>query len=182
MEIQELHENAEVAKHAPTMTPVSFTMAVLAVIVATVSLLGHRAHTEEILLQNEISDDWAHYQAKTIRRHQDEMFLDITLLVSAASSNVANAKLQQKYVKEVERYKGDQADIDKEARKLERAKKAQQRQADYYDLAEALLEIALVITSITLLSSLRAFWYAGLVVGVAGMAIVILGVLATATG
>ena len=39
-------------------------MAVLAVLVATVSLLGHRTHTEEIILQNQVTDQWAYYQAK----------------------------------------------------------------------------------------------------------------------
>ena len=34
-------------------------MAVLAVLVATVSLLGHRTHTEEIILQNQVTDKWA---------------------------------------------------------------------------------------------------------------------------
>jgi hypothetical protein len=53
-------------------------MAILAVIVATVSLLGHRTHTEEIVLQNGVSNGWAYYQAKAIRRHADQALLDIT--------------------------------------------------------------------------------------------------------
>ena len=44
-------EAAEEAKERKHLAPVSLTMAILAVLVATVSLLGHRAHTEEILLQ-----------------------------------------------------------------------------------------------------------------------------------
>jgi hypothetical protein len=48
-ELQELHENAEHARERPDLAPVTLTMAVLAVLVATVSLLGHRTHTEEII-------------------------------------------------------------------------------------------------------------------------------------
>ncbi len=57
-ELQELHEHAEHAHHNPSLAPVSLTMAVLAVLVAVASLLGHRAHTEEVILQAESSDQW----------------------------------------------------------------------------------------------------------------------------
>ncbi len=78
-ELQELHEHAEHARHDPSVAPVSLTMAVLAVIVATVSLLGHRTHTEEVILQNRVSDQWAYFQAKNIRRHEDQIFVDHVL-------------------------------------------------------------------------------------------------------
>ena len=68
-EIREMHEHAEHAKHDPGLIPVTFTMALLAVFVAAVSLLGHRTHTHELLLQNKATNQWAYFQAKKIRRH-----------------------------------------------------------------------------------------------------------------
>jgi len=51
-DFRELEEQAEeAAQH--NLAPVTVTMAILAVLVAAVSLLGHRAHTEEMLMQNE---------------------------------------------------------------------------------------------------------------------------------
>ena len=41
--------------------------------------------------------------------------------------------------------------------------------ADRFDLAEALLEIGLVITSVTLLTRSRIYWYLGLVFSVLGI-------------
>ena len=73
-ELTELQEHAEHAKHDPTLAPISVTMAVLAVLVAVVTLLGHRAHTEEVVLQAKSSDQWAYYQAKNIRRHHGRSF------------------------------------------------------------------------------------------------------------
>jgi hypothetical protein len=70
-------------------------MAVLAVLVATVSLLGHRTHTEEIILQNKVTDQWAYYQAKNIRRHTDELFADLATVVASKDAEAA-AKLQEK--------------------------------------------------------------------------------------
>ncbi len=83
-ELQELHEHAEHAREHPDMAPVTLTMAVLAVMVAAVSLLGHRTHTEEIILQNKVTDQWAYYQAKNIRRHNDELFADLAPIRDSA--------------------------------------------------------------------------------------------------
>ena len=46
--------------------PVTITMATLAVLVAAVALLGHRALTEELLNQTRATDTWAEYQAKIV--------------------------------------------------------------------------------------------------------------------
>jgi DNA gyrase/topoisomerase IV subunit A len=169
-ELNELHEHAEHAKHDPTLAPVSLTMAVLAVLVAVVSLLGHRAHTEEVVLQAKAADQWAFYQAKNIRRHQDEIFTDLTS-IQAATDAVASAKLREKYSQEAERYKDEQKDLEGEARKLESEVQVERNRADRYDLAEVFLEIGLVITSITLLSGRRMFWSLGILMGVIGLVV-----------
>jgi Domain of unknown function (DUF4337) len=173
-ELQELHEHAEHARHDPSAAPVSLTMAILAVVVATVSLLGHRAHTEEVVLQNKVSDEWAYYQAKSIRRHNDEMFIDLTSVLSPKTGEDP-AKLREKYAAEAERYRDEQKDLDSEAKKLEGETNQERRRADRYDLAEVFLEIALVISSITLLSGRRAFWYGGIGIGIVGAAVAATG-------
>lgn len=75
-EIGELKEHAEEAAHEPSLAPITLTMAILAVLIAAVTLLGHRAHTEEVLLQTRAADQWAYYQAKEVRRRNYELFLD----------------------------------------------------------------------------------------------------------
>lgn len=167
-ELHELHEHAEHAREHPDVAPVTLTMAVLAVLVATVSLLGHRTHTEEIILQNKVTDQWAFYQAKNIRRHNDEMFADLTTLVAGKDAE-ANAKLQEKYQSEADRYKDEQKDLEKEAHATESETELTRRKADRFDLGEVFLEISLVITSITLLSGRRIFWHLGLLTAVAGI-------------
>src|SRR6266849_6208411 len=90
-ELQELREHAEHAHHNPSLAAVSLTMAVLAVLVAVASLLGHRAHTEEVVLQTQWADKWAQYQAKSIREHEDALFSDFSA-VAAGSSTEGLAK------------------------------------------------------------------------------------------
>jgi hypothetical protein len=167
-ELNELQENAERARENPHLAPVTITMAVLAVLVATVSLLGHRSHTEEIILQNKVTDQWAYYQAKNIRRHNDELFADLTSLVPTKDAD-ATAKLQEKYRAEADRYKDEQKELDKEARATEDENNLARRKADRFDLGEVFLEIALVITSITLLSGRRIFWHLGVVMACVGI-------------
>jgi len=168
-ELSELKEHAEHAKHDPTLAPVSVTMAVLAVLVAVVSLLGHRAHTEEVVLQAKSSDQWAYYQAKNIRRHEDEIFLDLTS-VQPGDPN-GSAKLRDKYSQEAARYKDEQKEIEDKAREMEAEVGTERNRADRFDLAEVFLEVGLVITSITLLSGRRLFWGLGVVLGVVGLLI-----------
>ena len=66
----ELPEAPEEHGDNPFLIPVSVTISILAVLVAAVTLLGHRAHTEELLLQSQATDQWAYYQAKNIRLHE----------------------------------------------------------------------------------------------------------------
>lgn len=164
-ELQELQEHAEHAHADPSLVPVSLTMAVLAVFVAVVSLLGHRAHTEEVVLQAKASDQWSYYQAKNIRQHEDELF--------AASNNGATEAARQKYLQEADRYGHEKEEIQNEARALEREVGKERRRADRHDLAEVFLEIGLVITSITLLSGRRIFWHMGIVFSVIGVVLAV---------
>jgi hypothetical protein len=167
-ELTELHEHAEHAREHPDLAPVTLTMAVLAVLVATVSLLGHRTHTEEIILQNKVTDEWAYYQAKNIRRHTDELFADLTTVIASKDLEAA-VKLHDKYRAEADRYKDEQKELDTKARELEKEAELARRKADRFDLGEVFLEVALVITSITLLSGRRLFWHFGLFMATAGV-------------
>lgn len=169
-ELNELQEHAEHAKDDPTLAPVSLTMAVLAVAVAVVTLLGHRAHTEEVVQQAKSSDQWAFYQAKNIRRHTDELFVDLTS-VEATTDAAALAKLREEYSGEAARYKDEQKDIEDKAKEMEAEVATVRGRADRFDLAEVFLEVGLVITSITLLSGRRIFWYLGIVLGVVGIVV-----------
>ncbi len=169
-EIVELKEHAEEGAHHPSLKPVSLTMAILAVLVAAISLLGHRAHTEELLLQNKATDNWSYYQAKSIRRHSYELFLDL-LSVSDPKDSKGAAELWEKYQREIERYEREEKQIEEEGHKLEMETALESKKADRFDLGEVLLEIGLVVTSITLLTNRTLFWKAGILSGMAGIVV-----------
>jgi len=174
-DFRELEEQAEeAAQH--NLAPVTVTMAILAVLIAAVSLLGHRAHTEEMLMQTKATDHWAYYQAKEIRRRNYELFVDEMSVFALQKSEQAD-KIKEKYQKEIERYKEEGQDIQAEAHRAEAEVAAEQRHANYFDLGEVLLEAALVICSITVLTRKRFFWYLGTALGLIGLGIGITGLL-----
>jgi len=175
-DIHELQENAEHGAHEPSLAPVTMTMAVFAVLVAATGLAGHRAHTEELLHQTRATDQWAYYQAKDIRRRNYELFID-ELSVFTLQNSEQTQKIKEKYAKEIERYRAEEKDIQAEARKAENEVLVEQRRADHFDLGEVMLEAALVICSITLLTRKRGFWQFGLVLGAVGLVIAVTGLL-----
>ena len=175
-ELSELQENAEHGRENPSLAPISVTMAILAVCVAVVSLMGHRSHTEELLTQNRATDQWAYYQAKNIRLHNYQMSLDLLGMIDFKDKEQAQ-KVRDKYQGEVERYTKEQAEIEEKAKDFESESARAQRKADRFDLGEVFLEIALVISSLALLSRKLVFWYLGIGSALAGLGIAVTGYL-----
>jgi hypothetical protein len=171
LEIPEIPERREEYRYT---LPVSLTMSILAVLVAGATLLGHRAHTEELLLQTRATDQWAYYQAKNIRLHEMQGIADL-LGALAPSERKETAAVRDKYLKEVERYANDKEDISEKAKELEKERDLMSRRADRFDGGEALIEVGLVICSITLLTRRRAFWFGGMIVGALGVIMALTG-------
>jgi len=166
-EAQELQEQQEEAREN-NLKPVSFTMAVLAVLVAIVTVMGHRTHTEAVLLQAKASDQWSLYQAKKIRQNDTELATDL-LSALELRDPAAGKKLADGYNAHEQKWTEDLKEEQAEAEGLQAEVKLAEHRADRFDLGEALLEIALVVSSITLLTRLRFYWYLGIAFGIAGV-------------
>jgi hypothetical protein len=167
-EAQELHEHAEHAAHDSAMRPVAFTISVLAVLVAIVTVLGHRAHTDAVLNQNRATDQWNLYQAHKIRANDTELIADLLSVVAVAHADTA-AEISKSYADHQARWATEDKEAQHQAEDLEAQVEQAERRGGRFDLAEVLLEIALVITSVTLLTRARIYWYFGLAFSVAGI-------------
>ena len=166
------HEHGD----SPFLVPVSVTISTLAVLVAGVTLLSHRAHTEELLRQSQAANKWAQYQAKSVRLHTTEKAADVIDVVAALNKEKGEAA-QKKYEAALEHYKSHKEDVSKEARDLETERDLAGRRADRFDGGEALLEVGLVICSLTLLTKRRLFWLGGMVIAAGGVAMALTGFL-----
>ena len=157
---EELKEDIEKAKE-PFDKKVAATMAILAALLAVVSVLGHIMTTEELLLQQKASDQWSYYQAKSIRRYQSEVARDIF-----AGMKLSDQSAQ--YQKNTEKYRKDDEDIQKEAQGLEQESHLRGRQALGFHFGEVFLEFSIVLASLAILTKRAFLWYACILSGTIG--------------
>jgi hypothetical protein len=174
-EIMEAHEAGGLEDSRLTL-PVAVTLSILAVLVAIATLLGHRASTEEIILQTKATDQWALFQAKNIRLHEMQGFADLLGTLSPVDKEKTEA-LREKYLKETGRYEQEKDEVSEQAKELEKERESSSRRADRYEAGEVILEIALIICSLTLLTKKRIFWLSGIALGLIGLGTTLSGFL-----
>jgi hypothetical protein len=170
MEATEIDEFSKEMKEGGEsgMRRVSLLISVLAVLVAMVTVLGHRTHTEAVLSQTRAADQWNEYQAKKIRQGQISVAADL-LSLQPSSNDAAVQKKLADYKAHIAKWNDDLAEEQQEATKLETEVKLNEHRAARYDLAEALLEIGVVLSSITLLTKQSHYYLIGTALGLGGL-------------
>jgi hypothetical protein len=172
MEMPESHGHEEL----PFMTSLAVTLSTLAVLVALATLFGHRASTELLYSQSKVVNQWAYYQAKNMRLNEKQGVADLLGVLEPVDKEAA-AALREKYQKEVERYSDEKDELSEKAGEYEKERELVDRRLDRYDASEVILEIGLIICSLTLLTRRKLFWYAGIGLGIVGLAVMISGFL-----
>jgi Domain of unknown function (DUF4337) len=176
-------EHAQHPVHDPFYRQVAMTMAIVAAVLACVTMLSHREHTETLRLQNEAtihhtqaSDQWAYYQAKKVREYNfDSSAVILEPIAAKAENSKALLAKAEEWKARAQRYEQEAATIQAKAEELTRlAEKLQEdsehahHRADRYDLGELGIELALVLCSLAVLTKRPPFWYVGIVVGILG--------------
>ena len=83
--------------------------------------------------------------------------------------NLSDKELDRLSREAAEKYEADKDEISAEAKKLETERDLYGHREDRFDTGEVLLEIALVICSMTLLTKRKLFWFAGIAIGALGV-------------
>jgi len=167
---EELQEHAEKARE-PFDRKVALTMALIAALMAIVSVSGHVLTTDELLAQQKASDQWSYYQAKSIRRYESDIARDIMAAVSAGPAAV------NKYAANLDRYEKDSEEIQNEAKKLEQESHMRGSQALRTHIGEVFLEIGIVLASLAILTKRRPMWFASMLSAAVGTAIALTALL-----
>jgi hypothetical protein len=170
------HEVEHVAQHGgDTFTSrLAVLTAILSTIGAIFGYMGGHSQNSALLFKNEAaiqktsaSNQWNYYQAKSNKQNLAE--LSVTLTTGEA---------QEKFKQAVERYKKEKEEIKAEADKLEEAAKeadhkseAEMHVHERWALATTLLQIAIALSAITLLTRKR--WLLGAVFGSTGLGIAV---------
>ena len=145
---------------------VALTTAIFAVALAVTSLGGSHAMKEMLLAQQQSSDQWSFYQAKVIREHlyrNQKLRLEIDLIDrgNAMKPEVKGRVegLLKKTAEEEARYNAEKKEIEKEARQLEHERDVNRNKDPYFEYGEVLLQIAIVMASVSILSGSRPVYY-----------------------
>jgi hypothetical protein len=137
---------------------------------------------EMLLAQQQASDQWAFYQAKVIREHQyctQQKRLEVELAERSASmapeAQQQYAGLLAEFAAEATRYSSEKRDIEKEAKRLEQERDVNLRKDPYFDFAEVLLQIAIVMSSVSILATSRLLYGMSLILAVCGTVLMLNG-------
>jgi len=144
----------------------ALSTAIFAVILAITSLGGNNAMKEMILAQQQASNQWGFYQAKVIREHlyrSEKLRLEADLLERGTLMKPDAKKRIESLIKrmaeEEARFGAEKKEIEEEAKKLEHERDLNRNKDPYFDYAEVLLQIAIVMASISILSGSRPVFY-----------------------
>jgi translation initiation factor RLI1 len=171
MEPTEMQEFSKQMKEGgeESLTRISLAISILAVLVAMVTVLGHRSHTEAVLMQAKATDQWNEYQAKRIRQENLKVTVEEMAWQPTTDAKASSAKLAE--------YKAHIAKWDEElqaqATEFQDEVKRAESQAVRFDIGEALLQISVVLSSVTLFTRKRSYFIGGLTLGVVGLVVAV---------
>jgi hypothetical protein len=133
---------------------------------SVVTIAGHRAHTEAVLLQIQANDQWGYYQAKKVREHAAET---ASAVVAALATDPDRASAAQAQFRQASaKYQLDAGQIEAEARAKESDARHTERRALGLDIGEGFMELGLVLSSLYFLGRRRVFPVAGSIAAVSG--------------
>lgn len=183
-------EHAEHAKHAvhdPFDRRVAMTIAIVAAVLACVTMLSHREHNTTLRLQTQVdiqhtkaANEWNYYQAKKNRQYLYEACTDL-LLVTAKDPNEPKARTKaaefvNQWTEKVKKYEHETDEIMQRARHCEEQARHDQEASDHahhrgarFDFGELGVEMSLVLCSVAVLTKRPGFWYSGMSIGVVGV-------------
>ena len=172
------HEHLEHAEHAvhandPFISLVSISIAVLAVIAAIVSSLetfesasAIIGANKAVLAQDQATDQWAFYEAKSIKKN-----------LYAIAADAGGARTQD-YLKKVKSEGADQDVAQAAAKKLEAAREEQIKLSEVHEgrhhrltVGATLLEMGIALSTIAIVTKKRWPWYGSIALGGVGAVI-----------
>ena len=178
MEAQETAELIEQSGHGDkSQNRSALTISILAMVLAIASLGGSNAMKEATQENILAANAYAFYQAKNIRQTTYKLAVtDLELQLAREPNMNGNAKAMfekkiEDYKKTVERYESEPDTKEGKKELMARAKEHEanrdhaMRQDPWFDYAEGMLQIAIVLLSVSIVASMPALYWAGAMLG-----------------
>lgn len=175
--LEEATERAvEAAEHRSLwIVYLSFSTALIAVLAAIAALESGAFSNEALIQKNEAllaqaqaSDQWAYYQAKSVKA--------AIYASQAAATQSSNPDLANKAQQQADRYSKEEEEISKAAKEREKevAEKAELSAVSMehhhrFAYSVTMFQISIALAAVAALSKQKGVWFAGLVVAAAGL-------------
>jgi hypothetical protein len=163
-------------KKEPWLNYLALSTVILAVCATLSTFKGGGYSTRSVMSQTQASDQWAYFQAKSIKGYLYEMQKDkLELELKAGAGKMTpqvRATYEQRiaeYAGKLQKYEQEKADIQKEAKKYEAIRNDAQMHSQLFGIAVIYLQIAILLSSIAALIKIRNVWLLGVGVGLVGI-------------
>jgi hypothetical protein len=154
----------------------ALTTVILAVCATLSTFKGGGYSTRSVMSQTQASDQWAFYQAKSVKGYIYEMQKDkLELELKGMGAKAPQALLEEYrnkidgYGKKLARYDEEKAAIQKDAKRYEQIRDDAQKHSQTFGIAVIFLQIAILLSSIAALIKKKPVWVLGMAVGIVGI-------------
>ena len=150
----------------------ALSTAIMAVLAALTTLYMGKFSSRAIMAQGLESNQWAYFQAKSIKEHAFEMNRKSLELQFKAQKGIAPEaaeeyrKTIEKYESEIKRYGKEKNEIKEKAESIEKGKLKAQEMGSNFAYSLIFLQIALMLASISSLTKKKYLWYIALAANV----------------
>ncbi len=151
----------------------ALTTVVFAVCATLSTLKGGGFSTRSVMSQSQASDQWAYYQAKSIKGYLYELQKEkLELDAKTMKGGALKADYEKRiggYKEKIERYDKEKEEIKKKAEDLEKRRDDSQQHSGAFGVAAMFLQIAILLSSIAALMKKKLFWLIGMGAGCFGL-------------
>ena len=147
---------------------VSLSLVLVAVIAAISAQFGGKYSSRVQLGQAQASDQWAFYQAKSIKQHLDEGMLE-ELIESGHTNSPDSVKRLNKLSADIARYDKEKAEIKAKAERLEHSRDDASQRGGKMGLATSYFSVAIATASICLVIKKKILWTLSMLLALAAI-------------
>ena len=146
----------------------------LAVCATFSTFKGGGYSTQSVINQALASDQWAFYQAKSLKQHMQEFQLEqLQLQRLNITPDSAAAKAYEQHIAEgqtkMEKYEHEKTEISDKAKGFEAQRDEGKRHGKPFGIAVIFLQVAILLNSIAGLMNAKRIWWAAIPVGITGI-------------
>jgi hypothetical protein len=143
------------------------------------SFRGSSFSTRAILAQSNAADQWAYYQAKSVKLHTYELHKDAfeleAMSTTGAQADSFKARIAE-YTSEIARYTKEKNAISDSAKSYETRRTEFQVHGASFSMAVVYLQVAIMLSALSALMKKKPLWLLGSIVGCVGLVYFLIGI------